>query len=108
LRDLCDDDHATTIAPPAIVEPITLATAIAELNDVLGALRAVLDRREVAGLVEPLLDRSDLGNVLKCSLVTLDRLKSAGKLPKPDLILGRSPRWRAESIRAFLAKGGRP
>jgi predicted DNA-binding transcriptional regulator AlpA len=108
VPDQCHDDQDITPEPTKIDEAITLAATLRELVAILTALRATLDRQTTAGLVEPLLDRSDLATVLRCSLVTIDRLKAAGKLPRPDLIIGgRSPRWRVSTVRAYLEKGGR-
>jgi hypothetical protein len=53
--------------------------------------------------VEPLLSRADLADVLRTSLRSLDRLASAGKLPRPDMYLtARQPRWRAETVRNWI------
>jgi hypothetical protein len=93
------------------VEPASLTDILASLRalpQILTRLTAALDRQALAELVEPLLDRSDLATVLRCSLVTLDRLKAAGRLPKPDVMLSRSPRWRVQTFRSWLEKGGRP
>lgn len=41
---------------------------------------------------------------------TLERLRSAGKFPRPDRTVGRKPLWRVETVRAWLggdAGGGR-
>jgi predicted DNA-binding transcriptional regulator AlpA len=91
----------------APVEPPTLAEILADLARTLPLLRAAIERPAAAGLVEPLLAREDLATVLRCSLPTLDRLKAAGRLPRPDLVLSRSPRWRAETIRRWVEEGGR-
>jgi predicted DNA-binding transcriptional regulator AlpA len=56
--------------------------------------------------IEPLLTRADLLAVLRCGTATLDRLRSAGRLPRADLYLGRSPRWRRSTIETWIAKGG--
>jgi predicted DNA-binding transcriptional regulator AlpA len=52
--------------------------------------------------IEPLLSVTDLARILAVSRRSLERLRAAGKLPRPDLHLGRSPRWRAETIRRWL------
>ena len=45
---------------------------------------------------------------LACDVRTVDRMRSSGRLPKPDLIVGRrSPRWRAATIRAWIESGGK-
>jgi predicted DNA-binding transcriptional regulator AlpA len=58
--------------------------------------------------IEPLLRQSDLPRVLSCSLRTVERLRVSGKLPRPDLHLGRSPRWKRSTISAWIAGGGKP
>jgi predicted DNA-binding transcriptional regulator AlpA len=52
--------------------------------------------------IEPLFRWSDLRRVLVASQRTLDRLRASGKLPRPDLFIGRSPRWKAETIRQWI------
>jgi predicted DNA-binding transcriptional regulator AlpA len=57
---------------------------------------------------EPLLKMCDLARWLNCSRREVERMRSSGRLPRPDLILGRrSPRWRPEKIRAWIESGGR-
>ena len=43
--------------------------------------------------IEPLLKLNDWPHVLNCSRRLVERLRSAGKLPPPDLKVGRA-RWR--------------
>ncbi|MEW4568504.1 helix-turn-helix domain-containing protein [Tautonia sp. JC769] len=56
--------------------------------------------------VEPLLSIDDLGRLLNCGRRTIERMLSAGKLPKPDLRIGRMPRWQPTTIRHWIASGG--
>jgi predicted DNA-binding transcriptional regulator AlpA len=107
MPDRSDDDQDTTSALPIIDESVTLAGAIAALIAILTSLRDALDRQTVAGLVEPLMTRRDLARALQVSLPQLDRLRAAGRLPKPDLTLSRSPRWRASSVRRWLEGGAK-
>jgi predicted DNA-binding transcriptional regulator AlpA len=59
--------------------------------------------------IEPLLSQEDLTRVLNASRRTVERIRAAGKLPKPDLHVGnRSPRWRPRTIREWIERGGRP
>lgn len=58
--------------------------------------------------VEPLLSLEDPTRVLSCSRRLVERLKAAGELPRPDLRIGRMPRWRPETIRRWIGEGGRP
>lgn len=72
---------ARTSAPPEAVQP----------TDSLAALLSVVD----------------LARVLNGSRRTIERLRAAGKLPRPDLHLGTMPRWKAETIRRWIEGGGR-
>jgi excisionase family DNA binding protein len=55
----------------------------------------------------PLLSVDDLARILNASRRTIERLRSAGKLPKPDLLIGKMPRWRHETVRDWIEGGGR-
>jgi predicted DNA-binding transcriptional regulator AlpA len=58
--------------------------------------------------VVPLLRIADLTRWLACDVRTLDRMRSSGRFPAPDLVVGRrSPRWRAETIREWLDSVGK-
>ena len=48
------------------------------------------------------LDKRGLGRFLGVSVRTLDRAIAAGLLPRPDLVVGRSPRWAPETINHWL------
>ena len=65
---------------------------------------------DVRQSIEPLLKLSDLAATLNASSRTIERLRSAGKLPRPDLLLGigsrKSPRWKPRTIRAWIEQGG--
>lgn len=67
-------------------------------------------RRDPATSIEPMLTRGDLPILLSCGMRTIERLKSAGRLPKPDLLIGtgsrKSPRWKPETIRRWIEDGG--
>lgn len=64
-------------------------------------------RLTTADQIEPLLRMVDLERILACSRRTLERLKITGRLPKPDMSVGRSPRWKRTTIEAWISKGGR-
>ncbi|MFO0957428.1 MAG: helix-turn-helix domain-containing protein [Isosphaeraceae bacterium] len=48
----------------------------------------------------------ELANALGISRRTLERERSAGRLPRPDLQIGRMPLWRPETIRRWIEGGG--
>jgi predicted DNA-binding transcriptional regulator AlpA len=62
----------------------------------------------LADAIKPVSTIADLCHVLSCSRDTIDRLRAAGKFPPPDLRVGRGPRWRAETVLAWIERGGRP
>lgn len=61
----------------------------------------------LATSIEPLVTKSDLERILQIDSRTIDRMRSTGKLPKPDLFLSRMPRWKASTVRAWIEAGGR-
>ena len=52
--------------------------------------------------LDPLLSIDDLARVLNCGRRSVERLLSAGRLPRPDIRLGRMPRWRPATIRDWI------
>ena len=65
---------------------------------------------DVRRSLEALLRLADLAEALNVSGRTIERLRSAGLLPRPDLMLGvgarKSPRWKPETIRQWIEQGG--
>ena len=61
-----------------------------------------------APIIEPLLTVEGVASALSVNRRTVERMLSAGKLPGPDLRIGRMPRWKAETIRRWIENGGRP
>jgi hypothetical protein len=49
----------------------------------------------------------DIGVYLDVSRRAVERLKSAGRLPRPTVVIGRMPRWEAQSIWDWARRGGR-
>jgi predicted DNA-binding transcriptional regulator AlpA len=49
----------------------------------------------------------ELAAVLGVSRRALERERSAGRFPRPDLQIGRMPLWRPETIREWVGRGGR-
>jgi predicted DNA-binding transcriptional regulator AlpA len=60
----------------------------------------------VATNIEPLLSVRDLTRLLSRSRRLLEQMRAAGRLPRPDFMLGRLPRWKAATIRAWIESGG--
>ena len=67
--------------------------------------------RTTSPAVEPMLSLAGIVELTGLSRSTIERLRAAGKLPKPDLEACRSPRWKGETIRHWIdgdhAKGVR-
>lgn len=51
---------------------------------------------------------ADVAKALGISRRTIERERSAGRFPKPDLHIGKAPLWRPETIRAWIERGGQP
>lgn len=49
---------------------------------------------------------ADLSRVLSVCRRTIERERSAGRFPKPDLHIGKRPLWMRETIRSFIQRGG--
>jgi hypothetical protein len=86
----------------------TLADVLDRLAAELPALRDVLDRQADRPRVEPLAYRpEDLEQALGIDNRTIQRWRSAGKFPKPDIRHGHTLLWRVETVKAWLERGGR-
>ena len=57
-------------------------------------------------VVEPLLSVRDVADALGCGRRTIERMRSAGKFPRPDLHVGKLPRWKRETLTRWIAEGG--
>jgi predicted DNA-binding transcriptional regulator AlpA len=64
--------------------------------------------RTLPASIEPLLHIDDLAELLSCSRRLVERMRSAGKIPKPDIHVGKCPRWKPATIRAWIERGGKP
>ncbi len=53
--------------------------------------------------VETTLSLDNLATVLNASRRTVERQRAAGRLPKPDFMVGKMPRWKAETIRKWMS-----
>ena len=49
---------------------------------------------------------TEVARVLSVCRRTIERERSAGRFPKPDLHIGKRPLWTTETIRSFIRRGG--
>lgn len=56
-----------------------------------------------AATLEPMLSVDDIAATLNASRRTVERMRSAGKLPNPDLHVGKCPRWAQQTVRRWIA-----
>ena len=49
---------------------------------------------------------NDLAIALRVSRRTIERERSAGRFPKPDRHIGKTPLWSVATIRRLMTKGG--
>jgi predicted DNA-binding transcriptional regulator AlpA len=94
-------------APTMPCEPITLADALAKLVAILPRLADFLDGQRQSAVPRLAYRLDELAEAIGVSRRTIERERSAGRLPKPDLHIGRAPLWRPETIRRWI-EGGRP
>jgi hypothetical protein len=76
-------------------------------SDDPGRLRLADASPNAGHVIEPLLSLDDLAAILKCSRRLLERMRSAGKVPRPDFMVGRCPRWKRSTLAAWIETGGR-
>ena len=50
----------------------------------------------------------EVASSLGVSRRALERERAAGRFPRPDVVVGRMPLWRPESVLAWVERGGRP
>ena len=91
---------------PAVYDPgpVRLADAI----DRPPEAPAAKPGRTLPASIEPMLHIDDLAALLSCSRRLVERMRSAGKVPKPDIHVGKCPRWKPATIRAWIDRGGKP
>jgi hypothetical protein len=89
--------------PPA---PSELAALIAILNRLADALERQ-ERQAVRPRFDPMTLRIEqVADALGVSRRAIERERSAGRFPRPDVVIGKMPIWKVETIRSFLQKGG--
>ncbi len=64
--------------------------------------------RSLPASIEPMLHIDDLAALLSCSRRLVERMRAGGRIPRPDLHVGRCPRWKPATIRAWIDRGGKP
>ena len=91
---------------PAVDDPgpVRLADAIDRQSEAPAAKPG----RTLPASIEPMLHIDDLAALLSCSRRLVERMRSAGKVPKPDIHVGKCPRWKPATIRAWIDRGGKP
>ena len=69
-------------------------------------IESLVDRITTAAQIKPLLNTEDVCKILNISRSTFDRMRAAGRIPKPDLYVGtgkrQSPRWEEKTIRRWI------
>ena len=83
--------------------PVRLANAIDRQSEAPAAKPG----RTLPASIEPMLHIDDLAALLSCSRRLVERMRSAGKVPKPDIHVGKCPRWKPATIRAWIDRGGK-
>jgi predicted DNA-binding transcriptional regulator AlpA len=84
-----------------------LICVLQELAAILPALKATLERKPPVDRMALRID--DAADSLGMSRRAIERERSAGRFPAPDLHIGKSPLWRPQTISTWLdsQKGGR-
>jgi hypothetical protein len=106
-KDAAEASDRPVEAPETTPGTIAPAESLAEVVAALLALCTVLDRQ-----AEPPIERlafrfDELAASIGVSRRVLERERAAGRLPKPDLYIGRMPLYRPETIRAWLDPRGK-
>jgi predicted DNA-binding transcriptional regulator AlpA len=83
---------------------VRLADVLAELTAILPSVRDALKRQSAPPVDRMTLRLDELAAALGVSRRVLERERAAGRLPSPDLHIGKMPLWRVASIEAWLAQ----
>jgi hypothetical protein len=89
----------------------SLAEILEELAALLPGLRQALESHQADNRprIEPLALRpQDLAAAIGVDERTIQRWRSSGRFPPPDIKHSRTLLWRVETIRQWLERGGRP
>jgi predicted DNA-binding transcriptional regulator AlpA len=66
----------------------------------------LIAKHTLSASIEPLGTIESWAGALVVSVPTIERLRRAGKIPPPDVMIGRLPRWKPSTIRAWIEGGG--
>jgi hypothetical protein len=89
-------------APPPGDKP-----EIDALRELAAILKDALERQARPPVDRMTLRLDELAAALGVSRRVIERERSAGRLPAPDLVIGKMPLWRVDTVRAWLERGGR-
>ena len=81
--------------------------ALTELAAILPRLCDALNTVNSPNVNRATLRLEDWATSLGVSRRVIERERSAGRLPRPDLHIGRIPLWRIETFNGWLDRGGR-
>jgi predicted DNA-binding transcriptional regulator AlpA len=56
---------------------------------------------------EPMISLNGMADMLAVSRRTVERMRSAGKIPKPDVLVGKMPRWKLETFWRWIDQQAR-
>jgi predicted DNA-binding transcriptional regulator AlpA len=94
--------HDTTPAGPA---PASIK-AVSKLHR-KAADRPAAPRLTLANAIDPLLSIAELAAILNVSRRAVERMRSSGRFPRPDLMIGKMPRWKAATVRSWIDASGK-
>jgi hypothetical protein len=60
----------------------------------------------IQSALDPLVGPDDIARAWQCSRRLIEQMRATGRFPKPDVMLGRLPRWKVTTIKAWLAQQG--
>ena len=85
-----------------------LAQAAVALGRILDRLDAMIVRLDNPPPTRLLLRLDDLAAALGVDRRTIERERSAGRFPRPDVQIGKAPLWQPATIQRWIDGGGRP
>jgi predicted DNA-binding transcriptional regulator AlpA len=75
-------------------------------KEMCGARQAAAHVEGTLTPIEPLIGKKEIATTLGVSVRLLERLISGGRFPAPDVVFSRLPRWRRETVREWIERGG--